>query len=633
MRQAIRELMEQLEGAVIVLDAEGGIASINRAAREQLARSGSIENSSGIRVLRAPVLALNESVAEPLALPIPFLDHASAQLPVVLAVRSLDKYLYISPAHEQIYGLPPDQFFTNVNAFLDIVHPDDKEMVQAGFDADRSGAPQEYECRILHPDGSTRRLRLRVHPFIDAPSGQLFVASLAEDITNARANAPVTEIAKNLYHRLTTMAEFRRALGSSVDGWCSAPEAPFFAVAFIDLARFRAVNDSFGYSSGDRLLEETGRRILDNLPPGNLVAGFGSDRFALQIRSCSGASEVEALLRSVLTSLSAPVLVGPSTIQVSARAGLAYPRGVDCTIDMLLRNADAALQLAKHRRENLVVSTITRMDKSMEQSSLEFDLMRALDNDEFFYEFQPAFDPHTGQVKLLEALVRWRHPRLGVISPSSFISLAEDSGLVLRLDMQGLERLARQLGYWHTITPMLAQVPVSINISGRHFPNFVLEQQFHKLLQLPAIKESKIIFEITESVFVDSNPRTAAGLERLRQAGVKIWLDDFGDGYSSFRYLAHFPVDGIKISHSFVKHCASEAKSKVILSSLQTLARGLGVEVVVEGVENREQFETLRIMGFEAVQGYYLSKPLAAKEIPELFAEEPTKLLTLKHSA
>lgn len=166
----------------------------------------------------------------------------------------------------------------------------------------------------------------------------------------------------------------------------------------------------------------------------------------------------------------------------------------------------------------------------------------------------------------------------------------------------------------------ILEVPVSINISGRHFPSFVMEKQFHRLLKLPALQAAKIVFEITESVFVDSNPSTEAGLKRLREAGVDIWLDDFGEGYSSFRYLAHFPVDGIKISESFVKNCEKEEKSRVILSSLQTLARGLGVCTVVEGIENRMQLETLKTMGFDAVQGYYLSKPLAAKDIPGLFS-------------
>lgn len=625
---AIRELMEQFEEAVIVLDAGGEIAVVNRAAQLQLARVGSLECASDIRVLRL----LASQTTPPLVLPIPQLDEASSQLPVVLAIRSMDKYLYISPAFQKIFGFAPDHFFSDVHAFLNLVHPDDRERVESHFDADRAGAPQEYECRSRHSDGSWRRLKVRIHPFFDTASGQLLIASLAEDISEVQPRK-LTRETSGAGRVMIGMAEFRQALSHSVDQWCFAQHAPYFAIAFIDLVRFRAVNDSFGYSEGDRLLEEVGRRIEQALPARNLMTGFGSDRFGILIRSCSDAGLTEALVRTLLQAVSAPVSLGDNSIQISARAGLAFPRGMDCTPDKLLRNADAALQLAKQRREDLVVSTISRIPRSMEQASLEFDLMRALDNDEFFFEFQPAFDPATGEVKLLEALVRWRHPRLGVISPSSFISLAEDSGLVLRLDMQGLERLARQLDYWHSSEPAFSLVPVSINISGRHFPNFVMEKQFHRLLRLPALRASKIIFEITESVLVDSNPQTAAGLERLRGAGVEIWLDDFGDGYSSFRYLAHFPVDGIKISESFVKHCVKEEKSRVILSSMQTLARGLGVQIVVEGIEGRDQFETLHTMGFEALQGYYLSKPLAAKDIPHLLRGLSARPKARKHTA
>jgi diguanylate cyclase (GGDEF)-like protein/PAS domain S-box-containing protein len=548
----------------------------------------------------------------------PELDMASSALPVILAIRSMERYLYISPAYERIYGHEPSALFESASAALDRVHPEDRDMMRVRMEADRSGAAQEYEFRVKNHFGDYRRLNVKVHPFFEGASGELLIASLTEDITDlvlppARNKNEGAAGAKGV-----RAAEFRQALMNCVDDWCSSEAAPFFAIAFVDLARFRAVNDSFGFSEGDRLLEEVQRRIAAVLPAEDRVAGFGSDRFGLLVRSAGEAAKVEELVRKILTALAEPFTIGTNQISVSARAGLAYPRGMDCTVDMLLRNADAALQLAKQRREGLVVSTISRASRSMEQSSLEFDLSSALDKDEFFFEFQPVFEPESGKVALLEALVRWRHPRLGVISPASFISLAEDSGLVLRLDMQGLERLARQLEYWRLLEPKIRQVPVSINISGRHFPSFVMEKQFHKLLKQPAIQASKIIFEITESVFVDSNQRTAAGLGRLRDAGVKIWLDDFGEGYSSFKYLSHFPVDGIKISESFVKNCVREEKSRVILKTLKSLAEHMGIEIVVEGIENQEQLGLLRDMGFGLVQGYYLSRPLAASEIPEL---------------
>jgi len=614
---AIRELMEQFDEAVIVLDENGEITVVNQAARGQLNLAGDVGENPAIRVLRIPARAKEV----PSAFSIPALDTASTGLPVILAIRSMDRYLYISPAYERIYGQEPAALFESAGAALDRVHPEDRDMMRARMEADRSGAAQEYEFRVLNHFGDYRRLNVKVHPFFEGASGELLIASLTEDVTDLVLPAVVTKGTGVAGAKGVSAAEFRQGLSNCVDEWCSSETAPFFAVAFVDMARFRAVNDSFGYSEGDRLLEEVQRRIATVLPTEDRVAGFGSDRFALLVRSAGDTGKVEELVRSILAALAEPFTLGTNQISVSARAGLACPRGMDCTVDMLLRNADAALQLAKQRREGLVVSTMSRGWKSMEQSSLEFDLSSALDLDEFFFEFQPVFHPETGKVELLEALVRWRHPRLGVISPASFISLAEDSGLVLRLDMQGLERLERQLEYWQSMQPKIRQVPVSINISGRHFPSFVMEKQFHKLLKQPAIQASNIIFEITESVFVDSDHGTAAGLGRLRDAGVKIWLDDFGEGYSSFKYLSHFPVDGIKISESFVKNCVREEKSRVILKALHSLTQGLGIEIVVEGVENEEQLCLLREMGFGLVQGYYLSRPLAASEIPELLGK------------
>lgn len=601
---AIRELMEQFDEAVIVLNENGEITFVNKAAAKNPA----------IQAFRIPAKGTEVRTG----FSIPELDSASSRLPVILAIRSMERYLYISPAYARIYGQEPAGLFESASAALDRVHPEDRDMMRLRMEADRSGAAQEYEFRVLNHFGDYRRLNVKVHPFFEGSSGEMLVASLTEDITDLVLPAVASKSAGVVGAKVVSAAEFRQGLSNCVDEWCSSETAPFFAIAFLDMARFRAVNDSFGYSEGDRLLEEVQRRIASVLPIEDRVAGFGSDRFAVLVRSAGDTGKVEELVRSILTALAEPFTIGPNQIGVSARAGLAYPRAIDCTVDMLLRDADAALQLAKKRREGMVVSTMSRGWKSMEQSSLEFDLSSALDQDEFFFEFQPVFHPESGDVKLLEALVRWRHPRLGVISPASFISLAEDSGLVLRLDMQGLERLERQLEYWHSMQPKIRQVPVSINISGRHFPSFVMEKQFHKLLKQPAIQASKIIFEITESVFVDSNHRTAAGLGRLRDAGVKIWLDDFGEGYSSFKYLSNFPVDGIKISESFVKNCVREEKSRVILKTLQSLAQGLGIEIVVEGVENKEQLGLLGEMGFGLVQGYYLSRPLAASEIPEL---------------
>lgn len=446
-------------------------------------------------------------------------------------------------------------------------------------------------------------------------------------------NEAVVVVDMNQRFGANSAARFRRALERQVHKWADESNSGFFAVAFLDLVRFRAINDSFGYAASDRLLNEVAGIIADSLDTTDMLARFGGDHFALLIRSRQSLEQAELLVRKILRGLDREFQFGDGRVKLSARAGLATPQGMECSSDSILRDADGAHQQARLTRESIVVSRDPQSAKSILQASLEFDLANALEKDEFFFEFQPVFDPCTGRVRFLEALLRWCHPRLGVISPASFISLAENSGLVLKLDMQGLGRLGRQLDHWHAQNPAMADLPVSINISGRHFPNFVMEKQFHSLLRQPALQRSQIIFEITESVFVEGNRKTSQGLQRLRNAGVQIWLDDFGEGYSSFRYLTHFPIDGIKIASCFTRHCAEQSKSRVVLSSLQALARGLGVEAVVEGVETREQFDTLKTMGFDALQGFYLARPMPANEIPALFARVPGARLAMPRSA
>jgi diguanylate cyclase (GGDEF)-like protein/PAS domain S-box-containing protein len=605
---AIRELIDQFDESIIVLDKTGEIALMNRAASDALKNVSSPYEIQGLRLVQV------SAPGEP-EFPRAEFDAAAANLPVVLSIRNRERYLYTSPAHQRIYGDDPAPFLLDAKEFLRRVHPEDRQVVQQRFEADIAGAPHQYVCRVFRSDGSLRRLHVNVRPFFDHGTGELLVASLAEDITES--NSPNSARPASA---LPGPSEFRQSLEAAIDDWLLAPTDHFFALGLIDVARFRSVNDSFGYQAGDHFLREIAQRLQGHLSSRCRLAGFGADRFALLLRDQSNAAAVEDVLRRLLLAASAPVNLAPdSSVSLTVRAGLTFPDRLDCTPDSLLRDADAALQLAKSRRQPLVVAQLSQ--QSLPPATLEFDLSRALDGDEFFFEFQPVIEPDSGKVQLLEALVRWRHPRLGTISPAAFLNVAEDSGLVLRLDMQGLARLERHFEYWRGIDASLADIPVSINISGRHFPNFIMERQFFELLRRPTLRAAHIIFEITESVFLDSNPSTAEGLQRLRGAGVQIWLDDFGEGHSSFRYLAHFPVDGIKITEAFVRHCHQDQKARVILSALQGLARGLGVRTVVEGVENQQQFDTLRVMGFDALQGYLLSPPVSAMDIPALVAE------------
>ncbi|WP_031499583.1 putative bifunctional diguanylate cyclase/phosphodiesterase [Bryobacter aggregatus] len=622
MRPAICELMDQFDEPVIVVDESERILFGNRTAQLRVGQTGrampenykeflvTLPEPEKFRVLHAPVAA-----------------------GFVLLIGSAEGLRYVSPSFGRVFGRESTLLHKGHSSLLDFVHHEDRPVTEKHFAKVQEGAAVDHEFRIVKPSGEIRKLWNQMRPIVDEQSGELLIVSLSEDITERSEPHPILQVLSDPVRACDSASHFRRAIEDRIRIWGTTPNPPFFAVAFLDLARFRSINESFGYTAGDGLLREVARRARGALGTGDTLARFGADLYAVLLGSPQDIADAETRMRNLLLQISGNYSVGSTTVNVVPRAGLAFPNGMDCSTDSLLRDADAAHQQAKQKRESLVTSKQPGSLKSLVQSSLEFDLARAISQDEFFFEFQPVFDPGNGRVRILEALLRWHHPRLGIISPASFISLAEDSGLVLKLDMLGLERLGRQMSAWRVECPRMAEVPVSINISGRHFPNFVLEKQFHRLLRQSPLRESRIIFEITESVFVEGSHRTCAGLQGLRDAGVQIWLDDFGEGYSSFRYLTHFPIDGLKVASCFVRSCADQPRSRVVLSSLFSLARGMGMQAIAEGVETVEQFETLRAMGFEALQGYYLSRPMPAKNIPGLFADSSPRSFELARSA
>jgi EAL domain-containing protein (putative c-di-GMP-specific phosphodiesterase class I) len=310
-------------------------------------------------------------------------------------------------------------------------------------------------------------------------------------------------------------------------------------------------------------------------------------------------------------------------VLLSPRAGLAFPENLQTSADIMIRDADAALEQAKRRKQNLSVLPTPRDAPPAHIIAIEQELAQAIERNEIFFEFQPIFRVSDRHIVMLEALSRWRHPRLGSIAPTSFIEAAEDSGLVLKLDVRGLERLAAQLGAWQKSGSLSPEILYTINMSGCHFPAFVNEKRIFELLASKPLRDARIAFEVTETAFLEGDPVTVGHFKHLREAGVEIWLDDFGEGHSSLRYLMDFPVDGIKVSEFFVRHAADQPKARAILASIRKLAQSLGLGLVAEGVETRAQWELLGNLGYETVQGYYYSRALPAEAAAAAWRDDP----------
>jgi EAL domain-containing protein (putative c-di-GMP-specific phosphodiesterase class I)/GGDEF domain-containing protein len=415
---------------------------------------------------------------------------------------------------------------------------------------------------------------------------------------------------------------FRAELDSTVEQWRAGQEESLFALALVELPRWRLLEPRLGQELAFETMREARLRLEHAVAEQDSFAQYGDAAFGLLLRGLASRQAAKERVGQILGSLGQPFRHGRDEIEIVARAGIAYPESSHANAEALLRDADAALELAKRRKLGFASLPAQRIAPSTHVEVIESELRRAIEQQEIFFEFQPVYDVNSGRIVMLEALSRWRHPRLGEVAPTSFIGAAEDSGLVLELDLAGLRRLAQQLTRWRESGAYSPDILYTINMSGCHFPEFIQEERIFELLQQEPLRGARIAFEITETAFIEGDPVTAGHLQRLRNAGVEIWLDDFGDGHSSIRYLVDFPLNGVKVSEYFVRRAMEEPKARSVLASMRRLAQSLGLDLVAEGVETREQWEMLRNMGYGKVQGYYCSRALSADSVVDAWQSE-----------
>ena len=393
-------------------------------------------------------------------------------------------------------------------------------------------------------------------------------------------------------------------------------EGHSLALLFIDLDRFKRVNDSLGHTAGDELLEQTAQRIRRCIRESDIVARLGGDEFAIVLPSISGIRSVTTVAEHVVRSLSDPFLVGNQESYVSASIGIAI-----CPVDgrdseELLRKADTAMYRAKDAGRGRFVYFEERMNaEAVEKMALERELRQALLRNEFVLHFQPQVDLRTLRVSGAEALLRWNHPTRGLLSPGLFIGVAEETGLIEEIGRRVIVDACLQHAAWRATG--IEAPRISVNVSGRQFRRGDLLQVIESALRATATPPSALEIEVTESLFMDESAHAVATLDRLRKMGVAVAIDDFGTGYSSMSYLKRLPVDILKIDKSFITDMTEDLDARVIAEAIINLAHTLRKSVVAEGVETEEQLNLLRTWQCDTVQGYYFSLPLP----PEQFAE------------
>lgn len=395
------------------------------------------------------------------------------------------------------------------------------------------------------------------------------------------------------------------------------PDAKF-AVLFLDLNRFKTINDSLGHSAGDRLIMHVAKRLSALAREGDLVARFSGDEFAVILNNITMVDDAvqfaEIVRRKLLTSFT----ITGRQVFTSVSIGIAVSHSHYEEAQDILRDADIAMYHAKERGRDYVVFDQTMHARAVTLLQLETDLRHAVERDEMLVYYQPIVDLATMKLTGFEALMRWNHPQRGIIPPNEFIPVAEDTNFIVPLTLWILKKSCSQLVEWQKRSPLNSSLLMSVNLSGKHFAQTDIVEQIRRIIKETGVNPACLKLEITESAIMENAENTIQLLKNLRSLGVHLSIDDFGTGYSSLSYLHRFPIDMLKVDRSFVSTMENGTENGEIVRTIIALAKTLDLKVVAEGIETIHQLHQLRILGCEYGQGYLFSRPVAVEEAEAL---------------
>ncbi|MBI2891666.1 MAG: EAL domain-containing protein [Nitrospirae bacterium] len=534
--------------------------------------------------------------------------------------------VHYSPRWKAMLGWEDFEIGTSPDEWFKRVYPEDVEGLRKAIARHLDGqAPHlEHEYRMQHRDGTVRWMLTRGVAVRRGVERCHRMAGSQTDITE-RKKAEQQLLHDALHSSLTGLPN--RALFMDRLGLCarraSRRKDYIFAVLFLDLDRFKVLNESLGHSTGDQLLIEVARRLQECVRASDTVAHLGGDEFVLLLDETRGVDEAGEVAARIQKQLALPMNLNGQFVFTSASIGIALSTSGFERPEDLIRNADIAMYRAKALgRARHEVYTAGMHDEAVVRLHLETDLRRAIEASEFILHYQPIVSLETAEIVGFEALIRWEHPRRGLVPPYAFIPIAEETGLIVPMGSWVLREASRQMQSWHQRFPKDPPRTIAVNLAARQLVTQGLVAEVEAALAGAGLQAPMLKLELTESTLMEHSQVTVGVLEKLRSLGVGLTVDDFGTGYSSLSYLQDFPINTLKIDRSFVARMATWRDGPELVNTIVTLAHRLGLDVVAEGVETAEQLAYLKSLGCEYAQGYYFFKPMDGEAVGKVLAKE-----------
>jgi diguanylate cyclase (GGDEF)-like protein/PAS domain S-box-containing protein len=533
--------------------------------------------------------------------------------------------IYFSPRWNQMLGDPETEKWTDPEDWFSRIHPSDRERVKSEIAAHREGRTKEFvsEYRIRKRNGTFIWMLSRGIVVRDAAGTAVRMAGSQTDITEGKIADPLTGLSNRLY--------FMDRLENSIEA--ARYRDVRFAVLFLDLDRFKLINDSLGHAAGDELLEGIAGRLRARVREFDAVHGgrvasiasrLGGDEFGILV-NIHQPSEAALLADRILQHLSAPFQIDGRQVFATVSIGIALSSSGD-TPEELLRRADTAMYRAKTGgKARFAVFDEGMRTEAISRLEIETELRTAIDERQLTLHYQPQVSIHGQRITGFEALVRWKHPVRGLVQPSEFIPVAEETDLIVPLGRWVLGEACRQMAEWQRDVAFEPPLTIAVNVSFKQLTDAGFVEDVRRILAETGLCPGTLKLEMTESAVMENPAAAIDTLRRLKDLNAGLEIDDFGTGYSSLSHLNSLPFDTLKINRSFVGKLSGDKESWAIVKTILDLARSMNLDVVAEGVETADQLQTLAALGCARAQGYYFSKPVAADAVPRLFQVEALK--------